>query len=208
MRLLALVTGLLLAVTVPAEAAWKEYVFEDLAIAKYFPAEPKRETGTWGQGIRLPLAKIVPATILTAEDGGVIYKLTIADFAERAAEGANIMGEAFYTMGNKGTVVSQGFPRLDLGANSVYGLVLIVDEKSGDRATSAVFFNKGKLYLIQAIVPKDSPGRNSPGVARFVETVRFHMAGYGFDEKLGRDFPIGDDDPGNRDLGNNRPPQN
>ena len=83
MRLFALVTGLLLAVTAPAEAAWKEYVYEDLGIAKYFPAEPKRETGTWGQGIRLPLAKIVPATILTAEDGGVIYKLTVVDFPDR-----------------------------------------------------------------------------------------------------------------------------
>jgi len=209
MRLTALAVVTLIAGTLPAHAAWKEYVYEDLGIAKYFPAEPKMDHGMWGQGIRLPLSKIVPDTTLTAEDSGVTYKVTVVDFSSRAAEGANIMGEAFSSLADKGTIVSQGFPRLDLGANSVYGLVLTVDEKAGNRATSGVFFNKGKLYVVQAIVPKDSPARFDAGIGRFMETIRFHLQGYGFDEKIGRDFPLGDDDPGDRDLGNNRPrPQN
>jgi hypothetical protein len=135
--------------------------------------------------------------------------VTVVDFKGRDADGANILGEAFSSLAAKGTVVSQGFPRLDLGSNSVYGLVLIVDEKGGDHATSAVFFNKAKLYIVQAIAPLNSPSRFDSGIGRFIETVRFHLAGYGFDEKIGHDYPIGDDDPGNRDLGTNRPqPQN
>lgn len=209
MRLTALAAAALFLGTLPAHAAWKEYVYEDLGIAKYFPAEPKMAKGTWGQGIRLPLSKIVPDTTLTAMDNGVTYKVTVVDFTSRPTEGANIMGEAFSSLAAKGTVVTQGFPRLDLGANSVYGLVLVVDEKSGNHTSSAVFFNKGRLYVVQAIVPKDSPGRFDSGIGRFIETVRFHLQGYGFDEKLGHDFPLGDDDPGDRDLGNNRPqPQN
>jgi len=189
----------------PAHAAWKEFTYTDLGIAKFFPAEPKVSKGTYGEDIRLPLSKVVPTTIVAAEDGGVTYKMTIADFKGRETEGANIMGEAFSRLAGRGTVVSQGFPRLDLGANSVYGLVLIVDEKGGDHATSEVFFNKGKLYIIQAIAPQNSQARFDSGIGRFMETVRFHLQGYGFDEKLGHDFPIGDNDPNDRDLGYNRP---
>jgi hypothetical protein len=120
-------------------------------------------------------------------------------------QGEHILGEALSSLAAKGTVVSQGFPRLDLGANSVYGLVLIGDEKAGNHTTSAVFFDKGELYLVQTIAPKDSPSRFGAGIGRFMETVRFHLQGYGFDEKIGHNYPIGDDDPGDRDLGNNRP---
>lgn len=205
----ALVAALLVAWSFPAQAAWKEYVYPELGIAKDFPAEPKKTEGTWGQGIRLPLSKIVPDTILTAEDGGVTYKMTVVDFSSRPNDGSNIMGEAFSSLAAKGAVVGQGYPRFDLGANSVYGLMLIVDEKGGTHATSAVFFNKGKLYLVQALVPQNSPNRLDPGIGRFIETVRFHLEGYGFDEKTGRDYPLGDNDPNDRDLGPNRPrPQN
>jgi hypothetical protein len=205
MRVATLVLAVVLAAVEPAHAAWKEYTYADLGIAKYFPVEPKVEKGSYGEGIRLPLSKIVPATIVSAEDGGVTYKMTIVDFTGREADGANLMAEAVSWLGSKGDIVSQGFPRLDLGNASVYGLMLIVDEKGGDRAASAVFFNKGRLYIVQAVVPKDSPARNNPGIGRFIETVRFHLQGYGFDAKIGHDFPIGDDDPYDRDLGRNRP---
>lgn len=201
----ALLAALIVAWTFPAQAAWQEYVYPELGVAKDFPVEPKRTEGTWGEGIRLPLSKIVPDTILTADDGGVTYKMTVVDFSSRPNDGANIMGEAFSSLAAKGTVTGQGFPRLDLGANSVYGLTLIVDEKSGMHATSAIFFNKGRLYLFQALVPQNSPSRLDAGIGRFVETIRFHLEGYGFDEKTGRDYPLGDNDPNDRDLGPNRP---
>src|SRR5580704_12949806 len=110
MRLIALVVAAMVAWSLPAQAAWKEFVYNDLGIAKYFPIEPKITKGTYGEGIRLPLSKIVPDTIISVEDGGVTYKVTVVDFRERAADGANIMGEAISMLGAKGTVVSQGFP--------------------------------------------------------------------------------------------------
>jgi hypothetical protein len=205
MRGIVLIVTAALTWSLPAEAAWKEYTYADLGIAKFFPTEPKITTGSYGAGIRLPLSKIVPDTILTAEDSGVTYKVTVVDFKDRQTEGANIMAEAFSSLAAKGTIVSEGFPRLDLGKNSVYGLTLIVDEKGGDHANSAVFFNKGKLYLVQASAPSNSQARFDSGMGRFIETIRFHLEGYGYDEKVGRDFPIGDEDPGDRDVGNNRP---
>jgi hypothetical protein len=172
MRLIALVVAGMVAWSLPAQAAWKEFVYTDLGIAKYFPVEPKITKGTYGQGIRLPLSKIVPDTIISVEDGGVTYKVTVVDFHDRTADGANIMGEAISMLAAKGTVVSQGFPRLDLGTLSVYGLVLIVDEKGGDHATSGVFFNKGKLYLVQAIAPQTVRAALTL-IGRFIETIAF-----------------------------------
>src|SRR5580704_12573186 len=207
MRFIGFVAAAIIAGVLPAQAAWKEYVYTDLGVAKYFPVEPKMGKGTYGLGIRLPLSKLVPDVTLTALDEGVTYKLTIVDFKGRDADGSNIMGEAVYWLGNKGTVVSQGFPRLDLGNESVYGFVIDVDEKGGNHATSEVFFNKGKLYIVQAYAPKNSPGLLSQNIGRFIETVRFHLEGYGWDEKLGKGYPIGDDDPYDRDLGQKPAPE-
>ena len=74
-RLSAVAAAALLLGVIPAHAAWKEYVYEDLGIAKYFPVEPKMGKGTWGEGIRLPLSKIVPDTTLTAQDAGVQVRI-------------------------------------------------------------------------------------------------------------------------------------
>src|ERR1051326_9176372 len=51
----ALLAALLVAWSFPAQAAWQEYVYPELGVAKDFPVEPKKTEGTWGQGIRLPL---------------------------------------------------------------------------------------------------------------------------------------------------------
>jgi hypothetical protein len=205
MRLIAVVAAATILGSLPAQAAWKEYVYPDLGVAKYFPVEPKMEKGTYGQGIRLPLSKIVPDTTLTAMDDGVTYKMTIVDFKGRETDGSNILAECLSWLGSKGTIASTSFPRLDLGKNSVYGLIFVVDQKDGNQATEGAFFNKGKLYIIQAIVGEKSPGKGDPGISRFMETTRFHMEGYGYAN--GHDFPLGDDDPGDRDTGQRPTPE-
>jgi hypothetical protein len=205
MRLIAFIAAAIIAGALPAQAAWKEYAYPDLGFAKYFPSEPKMEKGMYGYGIRLPLSKIVPSTILTAVDDGVTYKATVVDFKGREADGSNIMGEAISWLGGKGTVASTEFPRADLGNNSVYGLIMVVDQKDGNQATNCVYFNKGRLYILQAIVGETAPGKGDPGIGRFVETTLFHLAGYG--HANGHDFPIGDDDPYDRDTGQKPVPE-
>ena len=51
-------------------------------------------------------------------------------------------------------------------------------------------------------VPNSSPSRSSFALARFMDTVQFYMNGYGFNYATGHDYPLGDDDPADRD---NRP---
>ena len=93
------------------------------------------------------------------------------------------------------------FPLWDKGDNAVYGTAIIIDKKDAAKThmLADVVFNKGKLYLITVSVPADSPDRQSPGLARFMDTAQFHLQGYGFNYETGHDYPIGDNDPNNRD---------
>jgi hypothetical protein len=197
MRLIALGILAALAATTPAHAAWKEYVFKDVEVAKDFPSEPKKEKGVY----KTPLAKEAPSVTYSVTQEGITYQMTIVDFTKRAGDGANLLNEAAQArIGEKGVKFSlDDFPLYDKGTASVYGTLVTIDKPNGDRAKAALFFNKGRLYVVEAIVPS-SADKGDPGVTRFMDTVRFHMAGYGFDYASGHDFPIGDDTPGNRDV--------
>lgn len=198
MRLMALVISATLSVVAPAHAAWNEYVYPELGVAKDFPAPPQMEKGTY----KAPFAKDAPDVILSVVQGGITYKMTVVDFSSRSGEGANLLGEAEskQTGGAGKTVTLVDFPLYDKGANSVYGTMLSVDKKDGEHAMSLFFFNKGRLYIVEAVVPPGNPNRFSPDLARFMPSIRFHLEGYGFDVATGHDYPLGDDSPEDRDT--------
>ena len=200
MRVLVFGLAMVVIGSVPAEAAWKQYKYTDLGIYKDFPVEPVKTTTTY----KAPLAKEAPATVLTAVDEGITYKLTVVDFAKRGAEGANLAFEAaeLESGGLRGTFTVSDFPLWDHGANTVGGIELQIDKKNGIHSVEDIVFHKGKLYLIEASVPNDSPSRHSLGLARFMDTSQFYLKGYGFNYATGHDYPLGDDDPLDRD---NRP---
>jgi hypothetical protein len=183
----------------PALADWKQYKFPALGIYKDFPVTPTKSTITY----KAPLAKEAPATVLSAVDEGITYSLTVVNFHKRATEGSNLALEAAEreSGGLRGTYTVQDFPIWDHGANSVCGIEMVV-EMDGNHIVEDVVFNKGNLYLIKASVPAKSPSRHSLGLARFMDTSQFYLKGYAFNFATGHDYPIGDDDPLDRD---NRP---
>ena len=209
MRAIFLGIALTLVASAPALAEWKQYKDESLGIYNSFPVPPTRTNTTYKAAIRLPLAKEAPAVVLTAMDEGVTYKVEVVDFSKQAVDGSNIMHEAVsdITGGRGGKFTVTDFPRWDLGKNSVYGIAMMVDKNDKDKTHMLVdvVFNKGKLYIISASVPADSPGRNSPGLARFIDTSQFYMLGYGFNYATGHDYPLGDDDVNDRAAGGVRP---
>jgi hypothetical protein len=202
MRLVTSVIAVAVVATAPAQAAWKQYKFPDLGIYKDFPVEPARTVTTYKPAIRLPFGKEAPAVVLTAVDDGVTYKVEVVDYTKRAADGANILEEAMADAvgGRGGTFTVTDFPRWDLGANSVYGTAMIIDKKDKDSThmLEDLVFNKGKLYLISASVPANSPSRYSLGLGRFLDTSQFYLKGYGFDYTTGHDYPLDDDNPNDR----------
>jgi hypothetical protein len=197
--IVALTVGLAFLSSIPAHAEWMEYKYPDLEIAKEFPAEPRKEIGIY----KTPLASEapddprissegfpgVPDVTYSVEQDQVTYRMTVVDFSKRVGDGANLLEEAASLQRAKGTVIADEFPRYDLGKDAVYGRMLTIDEKGGDRSLSAFFFNKGRLYIIQAIVSRLNPDRNTPNTIRFVSSLSFRLAGYGFDPATGKDFP-------------------
>jgi hypothetical protein len=197
MRLIAIAFAASLVAAAPAHAAWKEYTYKELGVAKDFPDEPKLETGVY----KTPLAKTAPSVIYSVVKYGITFKMTVVDFSKRAADGANLMAEAaaHEVQGRQVTYTLDDLPLYDKGANSVYGMMLRIQKPDGGRENVVNFFNKGRLYIIEAIVAPDSPNKFSPDIPRFMDTVVFHLQGYGFNFETGHDFPIGDDDPDDRD---------
>lgn len=198
-----LAASAVLALTVPAHADWKQYQDKSLGIFMSFPAPPVRTTEVYTGPALNTLAHKADSVVLTAKDGDVTYRLQVIDFTKRAAQGSNLAGEAINLLiGGRGTDFQvTDFPLWDKGDNAVYGTAIIIDRKDAAKTheLADVVFNKGKLYLITASVPGDSPDRQSPGLARFMDTAQFHLAGYGFNYETGHDYPLGDNDPNNRD---------
>jgi hypothetical protein len=198
MRLIALVLAASVIAAAPAHAAWKTYTYADMGVQKDFPSEPKIEKSVY----TTPLVKNAPTTTYSVVKDGNIFRLTVVDLQTRAADGANILGEAAANdvKGKDVTFSVDDFPLYDKGFNSVYGMILRISKPNGERQQVVNFFNKGRLYKIQVVVPPTSESKLSPDFGRFLETVVFHLQGYGFDFSTGHDYPIGDDDPNDRDT--------
>jgi hypothetical protein len=209
MRFVGLGIAAILVATVPAHAEWKQYKYKDLGIDAYFPVAPAMTKTTYKSVIRKPLAKPAPATVLTAQDDDITYKITIVDYKNQAALGSDIAAEAFsdaigFTDGAGGRLddfAVTTISRWDLGKNSVYGPALTIERKDKDKTHELedIVFHKGKLYLISASVPASSPSRYSLGLGRFMDTIQFYMPGYGFNYATGHDYPLQNNDPNDRD---------
>jgi hypothetical protein len=210
MRFIALGIAATVLATLPAHADWKQYQYKDLGIDAYFPVAPTRTQTTYKSVIRKPLAKPAPAAVLTAKDGDIPYQVEVVDYTAQAAQGSDIAQEAFadaigFTDGaskrQPDNFMVTTISRWDLGKNSVYGPALTIERK--DKASTHVLedivFHKGKLYLISASVPGKSPNRNAMGLGRFMDTLQFYMPGYGYNYATGHDYPLGDNDPNDRD---------
>lgn len=199
MRMTGLGIAMAIVAVAPAHAEWKQYQDKSLGIYAYFPNPPTKTTTTY----KAALAKEAPEVDLTAVDEGITYKVQIVDFTKRPGDGANLAGEAMsHEVGGRNTDYTiVNVPLWDKGANSVYGTALSIEKKDKDMTheLADIVFNKGKLYIVSASVPAASPGRYSPGLGRFMDSLQFYMAGYGFNYATGHDYPLGDDDPLDRD---------
>jgi hypothetical protein len=89
----------------------------------------------------------------------------------------------------------------DLFEIDVAGPAPTIEKKDKDdtHMPEDIVFHKGKLYLISASVPAKSPSHYSLGLGRFMDSLQFYMPGYGYNYAAGHDYPLGDNDPNDRD---------
>jgi hypothetical protein len=169
--------ALLLLCASPASAAWQEYVYADLNVAKEFPAPPKVAHGTY----RTPSvgANAVPATIYSVEDDNILYRMTVADLEapEFVARSASLMAECVALAEKEGRVRATMPQRVEDGtAYRVYGQMVSVDLNGNQgRKQTNCFYTKGRLYKIEAWVRPAHGELDSPAAIRFSSSVRFRL---------------------------------
>jgi hypothetical protein len=161
------------ALAAPASAAWKEYPYPGLGVVKEFPADPKVETTTYKS---LVVGDPVPAHVATVAGDTVTYTMMVADLMDRAERGASIMGECVALAELEGKPVANMPARIEGGIKAVFGRIVSVDLKNGNRAMTECFFTAGRLYKVEAIItPANDDFPNSSEAVRFINTLRFNL---------------------------------
>jgi hypothetical protein len=172
MRILCLALVLLLGSLTPAAAQWREYVYEPQGFAIQFPAMPRVGRGTY-MSARFGT---LPSTTYEVQHENILYRLTVVDFPN-VGEGANLMGEAAYTLMREGEVTFYDFPRVDLNTSGVYGIGMQIDLMDQRRLRTSVYFNRGRFYKAEAYILPARGDRDMAVPSRFDQTLRFNVGG-------------------------------
>lgn len=162
------------------EAGWQEYLFDDLQLAKHFPAEPTRSEGVyWTWPLPPPdrdpeVAGESPSIILSASADNIDYEVTVVPLPDRAHMGASIMGECAFLSEESGTEQKNTYVRIDNGNRTVYGHQVVVD-RSDDvgRMHNGCFFENGTFYRFSATVHPAHGNPDAPEAQEFATSGRF-----------------------------------
>ena len=177
----AIFVAALALISSPASAAWQEYIYEDLGIAKAFPVEPERTEGIYeapefARDILRVAGGNLAAVHLTAELENIAYRVSVVDISGNIEESINIFGECVYLAEQSGLVISNIHLSVGLtgGQSNIFGRVVTVD-LYGDRGRrrTACFVNDAKLYRTEVHVRPERGTLDPPEVDRFIITQRF-----------------------------------
>ena len=151
------------AASAPATAeGWEEYNYPEYAFSVTFPANPKVETTTY------PVAdnRSVPAHVYSVREGNAVFKMTVAELAGTNLDESAVIGHAIKTLSESGTV------KINIPARiyRTYGRHITVEGADGSRSMVSMFDITGRLYLIEAKMPR---GGSEFELTRFQQSLVF-----------------------------------
>ncbi len=172
MRFLALFAVLMIWSSAPVQAAsaWNQYVDEEIEFLVNMPGEPVESLGEY----RTAILGRVPSTILTTEDRGMVFTVTMVDVSERLMESASMLQEIIYIRTRNLDIVSDSLSRADPGPGAVYGRRVVEDKPDGSRVVAAFYLTHGYLFLFEVNIPAGGD-KGSPLSGRFVDSVSFDL---------------------------------
>jgi len=181
MRGMTLAVAALLVSAVPAEAAWQYYACPSDNFASQFPDVPKTETGRFS----MPRHGLAVSThVYTATVDNIVYRMLVADYADRAADGASILEEAMFQHTEaddhgqrNGKIVGNVTTRIEpVGRGATYGRSITMDlPNNGGRNLTNFYFRDGKLYEQSVVILPANGDYSSPNGSRFVESLLFNL---------------------------------
>src|SRR5258705_5123915 len=183
-----------------AQAAWKEHPYKDLGFVVEFPDDPSVATGNY----KTVLVQAANVHIYSQKQDNALFVASVVDLQDRAGEGASLMTEAEFNLSLLGDISGNSTSRVEPGRDSVFGRFITIDCQSGRRAdqpayteaahtwfkrvadvdcpdkgrlTVNLFFNRGRLYMIQGInLPTQDGSSSGPAALRFANSVSFYTA--------------------------------
>ena len=183
-----------------AQAAWKEHPYKDLGFVVEFPDEPKVGSGNY----KTVLVQSANVHIYSQSQDNALFVASVVDLQDRAGEGASLMTEAEFNLTLLGEISGNSTSRVEPGRDSVFGRFITIDCQSGripdqpgqteaahawfknvtgvecpdkGRLTVNMFFNRGRLSMIQGInLPNEDGSSSGPAALRFANSISFYRA--------------------------------
>jgi len=181
MRGLALTLAAWVISAVPAQAAWQYYACPSDNFASQFPDTPKLENGRYSMP-RHGLAKSAHIYATTVDN--IVYRMMVADYSDRVADGASILEEAIFQHTEaddhglqKGKVLGNTISRIEpVGRGATYGRSITMDlPMNGGRSQTNFYFRDGRLYEQSVLILPANGDYASPNGSRFVESLLFNL---------------------------------
>ena len=181
MRGLALAVAALMVSAVPAHAAWQYYACPSDNFASQFPDVPRMQPIAYS----MPRHKAaLSARTYTTTVDNIIYRMMVADYSDRAADGASILEEAIFEHTEaddhglqKGAILGNTTSRIEpVVRGATYGRSISMDlPMNGGRTQTNFYFRDGKLYEQSVTILPANGDYNSPNGSRFVESLLFNL---------------------------------
>lgn len=181
MRGIALTVAALMISAVPANAAWNYYACPSDNFATQFPSVPKMETTKFSMPRH---GAALSAHTYTATDDNIIYRVTVADYSDRVADGASILEEAIFQHTDaddhglrNGKIVGNDTARIEpVVRGATYGRRITMDmPNNGGRNLTTFYFRGGKLYEQSVTILPANGDYTTPNGSRFVESLLFNL---------------------------------
>jgi hypothetical protein len=166
----------------PAEAGWGYFACPSDNFASQFPDVPKMETVAFAMPRH---GKALSARSYTATVDNIIYKMLVADYSDRALDGASILEEAIFQHTEaddhglqNGKLLGNTTTRIEpVVRGATYGRSITMDfANDGGRNQTNFYFRDGKLYEQSVTILPANGDYAGPYGSRFVESLMFNLS--------------------------------
>src|SRR6266550_8143022 len=165
----------------PAQAAWHYFGCPADNFASQFPDVPKVESIQFSMERH---GKALSARTYTTTVDNIVYRMLVADYSDRVADGASILEEAIFQHTEaddhglrNGKMVGNDSARIEpVVRGATYGRRITMDvPNNGGRNLTTFYFRGGKLYEQSVTVLPANGDYSTPNGSRFVESLLFNL---------------------------------
>ena len=149
-----------------ADGGWQLFSYPEAGFAAQYPGQPKMEMQDY-KTAQIPEGT-VRERVYSANSGGVVYAISVADFTRTRAQKDKTIEEAVKNLSGLGKLThDESGARIDWN----YGREVRVEDANGTSYTDAIFFIDNKLYQLKVTYPAVNNDPNgSSGIHFFQQT--------------------------------------